>query len=293
MKKEKKELDEEILEELLGGKAKEYSAENEETGFFGEEDFLTEDESEHELEFENSEKKTEQGDYDFSEHGKIFTAPKAAVEEFAAAVGRKPEEVIRIYENGCRYEKVIEELEEAKKDSESFEKLAAMRGLSKERMKAEIFGAIEKARLEAIIEKLMAENPGMNRETAGELAKFRLGAEKPKAAEKKKENAAEKIEAMLREMDIFSARHKNDGIQSLDNGVIEEWEKDIPLEKAFENYRFMKEKEKLLLQMEQMKQEKEKLERKEYLKKHSPGSATSASGTTVTDAFIEGLFKEY
>ncbi len=289
----KKEIDEEILEQLLGEKARESAEGTEDTALFGEGDFERENEFEHGLKFENSEKENEHGDYDFSEHGKIFSAPKAAVEEFAAAVGRKPEEVIRIYENGCRFEKVMKELEEAKKDSESFEKLAAMRGISKEKMKAEIFGAIEKARLEAIIEKLMAENPGMNKETAGELAKFRLGEEKPKAAEKKKENAAEKIEAMLREMDIFAAKHKNEGIQSLDNGVIEEWEKGIPLEKAFENFRFAKERERLLAEMEQMKLEKEKLERAEYLKKHSPKSAVSASGTTVIDAFVEGLFREY
>lgn len=288
----KKEIEKEILAELLGGMPMEKGAEIEDSALFGEGNLEREEEFEHRLEFENPAGENEHGDYDFLEHGKKFFAPKAVIESFAAATGRKPEEIIRIYENGCRFEKVLKELEEAKKDSEIFEKLAEMRGLSKEEMKAEIFGALEKAKLDGIIEKLMAENPGMNSETAGELAKFRLEAEKPKKAEKR-ENRTEKIEAMLREMEVFSARHRGEGIESLENSVIEEWEKGNSLEKAFENFRFGKEKERLLAEMEQMKLEKEKLERKEYLKKHSPGSAVSASGNTVIDAFVEGLFREY
>ena len=184
----KKEIEKEILEQLLGGMPVEKAAEIEDSALFGEGNL----EFEHRLEFENSAERNEHGDYDFFEHGKAFSAPKEIIEEFAAAMGRKPEEIIRIYENGCRFEKIMRELEEAKRDSEVFEKLAEMRGLSKEEMKAEIFGALEKAKLDDIIEKLMAENPGMNYETAGELAKFRLGANKPKNAEKK-ESRAEKI----------------------------------------------------------------------------------------------------
>lgn len=289
----KKEIEEEILEALLGQKKPKDEHKTEDTELFGKGELEREKDFEHELEFENSEKENEHGSYDYFEHGKAFSAPTKIIEEFAAAMGRTPKEIIKIYENGCRFEKIMEELEETKKDSESFEKLAAIRGISKEAMKAEIFGAIEKAKIESTIEKLMAENPGMNKKTAGELAKFRFEAEKPKAPEKKTETGAEKLEAMLREMEIFSAKHRGEGIESLDNSVIAEWEKGSSLEKAFENFRFAKEKEKLLAEMEQMKLEKEKLERKNYLKKHSPGSATSASGNTVIDAFVEGLFKEY
>ena len=288
----KKEIEKEILAELLGGMPMEKEVEIGETALFSEEDFKHDAEFEHGLLFEDSAEENEHGDFDFVEHGKTFSANRKALEELAKAFCRKPEEIIRIYENGCRFEKVMKELEEAKKDSETFEKLAKMRGISKEEMKAEILGALEKAKLDSIIEKLMAENPGMNSETAGELAKFRLFAERPEKPEKK-ENRAEKIEGMLREMEIFSAKHRGEGIESLDNPVIEEWEKGIPLEKAFANFRFAKEREKLLAEMEQMKLEKEKLERRDYLKKHSPGSAVSASGNTVIDAFVEGLFKEY
>lgn len=287
MEKEKKELEKAVFEKLFDEESLEKAKEKADTEFFGEEDFEEKEGLEHE---EAKEEDPEHGDYLFNEHGMDFSADKKAVEAFAKAVGRRPEEVIRIYENGCRYEKVFEELLEARKDSESFEKLAKMRGLSKEKMKAEIFGAIEKANTEKIVEKLMEENPGMNRETAAELAKFRINAKKPNAKEKE-EDMTEKLEAMLREMEIFASRHRD--IENLDNEVIEEWEKGIPLEKAFLNFYAEAEKKKLIDEIEKMKLEKEKNERKAYMKEHSPGSATSAVGTAVKDAFIEGLFKEY
>ena len=289
MEKEKKELEKAVFEKLFEEKSLEKAEEKADTEFFGEEDFEGKEDLEHE---EAKEENPEHGDYHFNEHGMDFSADKKAVEAFAKAVGRRPEEVIRIYENGCRYEKVFEELLEARKDSESFEKLAKLRGLSKEKMKAEIFGAIEKAKTEKIVEKLMEENPGMNRETAAELAKFRINAKKPEAKEKEEEeDMTEKLEAMLREMEIFASRHRD--IENLDNEVIEEWEKGVPLEKAFLNFYAEAEKKKLVDEIEKMKLEKEKNERKAYMKEHSPGSATSAAGTAVKDAFIEGLFKEY
>ena len=287
MEKEKKELEKAVFEKLFEEKSLEKAEEKADTEFFGEEDFEGKEDLEHE---EAKEENPEHGDYLFNEHGMDFSADKKAVEAFAKAVGRRPEEVIRIYENGCRYEKVFEELLEARKDSESFEKLAKLRGLSKEKMKAEIFGAIEKAKTEKIVEKLMEENPGMNRETAVELAKFRINAKKPEAKEKEAD-MTEKLEAMLREMEIFASRHRD--IENLDNEVIEEWEKGVPLEKAFLNFYAEAEKKKLIDEIEKMKLEKEKNERKAYMKEHSPGSATSAAGTAVKDAFIEGLFKEY
>ena len=287
MEKEKKELEKAVFEKLFEEKSLEKAEEKADTEFFGEEDFEGKEDLEHE---EAKEENPEHGDYLFNEHGMDFSADKKAVEAFAKAVGRRPEEVIRIYENGCRYEKVFEELLEARKDSESFEKLAKLRGLSKEKMKAEIFGAIEKAKTEKIVEKLMEENPGMNRETAVELAKFRINAKKPEAKEKE-EDMTEKLEAMLREMEIFASRHRD--IENLDNEVIEEWEKGVPLEKAFLNFYAEAEKKKLIDEIEKMKLEKEKNERKAYMNEHSPGSATSAAGTAVKDAFIEGLFKEY
>lgn len=287
MEKEKKELEKAVFEKLFEEKSLEKAEEKADTEFFGEEDFEEKEDLEHE---EAKEENPEHGDYLFNEHGMDFSADKKAVEAFAKAVGRRPEEVIRIYENGCRYEKVFEELLEARKDSESFEKLAKLRGLSKEKMKAEIFGAIEKAKTEKIVEKLMEENPGMNRETAVELAKFRINAKKPEAKEKEVD-MTKKLEAMLREMEIFASRHRD--IENLDNEVIEEWEKGVPLEKAFLNFYAEAEKKKLIDEIEKMKLEKEKNERKAYMKEHSPGSATSAAGTAVKDAFIEGLFKEY
>ena len=70
-------------------------------------------------------------------------------------------------------------------DSEIFEKLAEIRGISKDEMKDEILWALEKAVFEKSIGEIMAANPGMNRETAKELALFRLELKKEKKSKKK------------------------------------------------------------------------------------------------------------
>ena len=66
-----------------------------------------------------------------------------------------------------------EKEEKKKEDSEIFEKLAQIRGISKEEMKNEILWALEKAETEKAVQEILEGNPGMNRETAKELAKFR------------------------------------------------------------------------------------------------------------------------
>ena len=224
---------------------------------------------------ENPEEKTEETEKE------VF--PKEAVLEFANAIGKEPEEVFAILEKGSKPE------ENSKNgDSEVFEKLAEIRGISKEEMKNEILWALEKAETEKMVGEILLENPGMNRETAKELALFRKKAKKMKNDEPK-----DKSKEMLFELDEFIAKHSGEAILTLANSVIEEWESGIPLETAFEKYMAVLEKKKLFAELEKMKNEKIKEEQKNYAKEFGPGSANSAAGVLRIDEFAAGLFREY
>ena len=255
-----------FLKELFDDAAVPY--EKEEENFFGEE------------EFENEERVFEQEEAE---------KQKEAFFAFANAIGKEPEEVFEIMKKGSEFDELSEKFLETKGDSEIFEKLAEIRGISKNEMKDEILWALEKATTEKMISEIMEANPGMNRETAKELALFRLQAEKAETGVLEKDSC----EAMLSELEKFAAKHAGEGIEKLSNGVVEEWEGGIPLETAFEKHRLFKENEKLLSEIEKLKQEQERETRKIYAREHSTGSATSAAGNVEKDEFVAGLFKEY
>ena len=268
----KKEKDEDVfVKELIGENLpeKEEVLEN----FFGEEPEHGEEPFEHEG--DNNEHKNE--------------ALEKAVFELSKVLGKKPGEVLEILKKGEEFEKRSKEFEKARGDSEIFEKLAEMRGISGEEMKEEILWALEKATMEKAVNEIMAANPGMNRETARELASFRLEVKK---AEKEKPEA-DRNEAMLSELEKFLAKHSGEGIEKLPNETIEEWEGGIPLETAFEKNRLFNENAKLFAEIEKMKNEKIKEAQKIYAREHAPGSGTSAAGVSGLDEFVEGLFKEY
>lgn len=210
-------------------------------------------------------------------------------EEFPEHEDENDEHAENSEERGKELEKLRRELIKAEKDSEVLEKLAEIRGISKEEMRDEILWAIGKAAEEKMVFEIMAENPGMNRETARELARFRLEVKK---AEK---NIPEKSagEAMLLELEKFLSAHSGEGIKSLDNEIVSEWEGGIPLETAFEKFRLSAENARLLLELEELQKEKEAQALKNYAREHSPGSARSAAGIPGFDEFVEGLFKEY
>ena len=212
-----------------------------------------------------------------------------ALFDFAKALGKEPKEIEKILKKGEEFDELSEKFGKAKGDSEIFEKLAEIRGISKEEMKNEILWALEKAVFEKAVLEIIEANPGMNRKTAEELANFRL--EVKKAKQKEPEEKAS--EAMLLELENFLSKHSDEGIEKLSGGVIEDWEGGIPLETAFEKFRLFKEKEELLAEVLKLKNEKEKEARRIYAKEHSTGSATSAAGITGTDEFVAGLFKEY
>jgi len=197
--------------------------------------------------------------------------------------------VSELLEEAENKEKEKTENEEKKDEySEIFEKLAKIRGISKEEMKNEILWALEKAETEKAVREILFGNPGMNRETAKELAKFRKEAKKPKE-EKKEDKSREK----LLELDEFILKHSEEALRTLANSVIDEWEGGIPLETAFEKYRAVEEKKKLSEEVEKLLNEKEKEEQKKHAKEFGPGSAVSAAGIFGIDEFSVGLFKEY
>ncbi len=237
-------------------------------------------------EFEHGEEPFEHEEKDEHEENLAY---EEALFSFAKAVGKKPEEISEIMRKGNEFDELSEKFGETKGDSEIFEKLAEIRGISKEEMKNEILWALEKATVEKMAGEIMAENPGMNRETARELANFRLEMNKAKDIVPEEEAS----EAMLLELENFLAKHSGEGIEKLSGNVVEEWEGGIPLETAFEKYRLFKENEELLEEIEKLKNEKMKEAQKIYAKEHSTGSATSAAGIFGADEFAAGLFKEY
>ena len=229
----------------------------------------------------------------FVESGRKFSAPKEAVEAFAKAVGRSSESLIDVYQKGCNYDKLKAQLAEAKKDSEIFEKFGAFRGISVQQAKEELLANVERIPIINIAKEILRENPGMKKETAEELARFRIDQQKPKAeAENIEEEGSFEEEGRLREIDIFEANHPEVG--KLNNAVIEAWEKTgIPLEAAFEAFNARKEAKTLREENERLRKEIKQRDQKSYAIGHSAGSATSAAGKVETDEFVAGLFKEY
>ena len=206
---------------------------------------------------------------------------------FAKAMKKAPEEIEEALKKGSEFDEVFKKLEAAQEDSKIFEKLAEIRGISKEEMRSEILWALEKATFEKLCGEIMEENPGMNRKTAEELANFRLEVKKSG----KKPEIKDKTAEMLLELEKFIGAHS--GVEKLENKIIEEWEGGIPLETAFEKQRLLGENKSLFEELEKLKNEKEKEARRNYAKEHSPGSATSIYGNVAFDEFVEGLFKEY
>lgn len=235
------------------------------------------------------EKKSEHGGENPVHGNEHENDPKLkAVLEFARAIGEEPEEIAEVFIKGMEYDELEKKLCKAKEDGAVFEKLAVLRGISPEEMKNEIIWALEKATVEKTVQEILAENPGMNRETARELANFRLEMNRSKD-----ENEDDKSEKMLMELEKFLAAHSEENIINLDNGVVEEWESGIPLETAFEKFCLLKEKKEICEELEKMKAEFIKEAQKKYAREFGPGSATSAAGITGPDEFAEGLFKEY
>lgn len=228
----------------------------------------------------------------FKEAGKEFSAPREAVEAFAKAVGRDAASLIDIYQKGCNFDKLNGKLNDAMKDSEAFEKLAAARNLDKNALRAELMATLERTEFDGVVAQIRKESPGIGEETARELARFRIEQAKPKEEPAKEEQNSEEHKARLREVEIFQAKHPDLG--SLPNEVIELWEKSgISLEKAFEGFQAKTRVAELEKKIAEMETKQKKDDQKLYAKEHSPGSATSAAGVTEKDPFLEAFGKDY
>ncbi len=219
------------------------------------------------------------------EHGALST--EEAFEQLAKALGKNPEEVNEIWGRGSD-EALTEKLKNAEKDNSLFEELAALRGISKEEIKEEMLWALKKANEERLVAEILEENPEIPKETALELAKLRLGAQKEKE-EPEKEDFGKKLE----ELDEFIITHRGEAVEALAGEVLDAWEKGIPLEEAYKKFELLKQNETLAKEMEVMKQAKLLEEQKLYAKNHTPGSASTAADTLGLDEFAAGLFREY
>ena len=286
MNKEKKEklLADEFAAGLLKSEVPEKSEEVLDSELFGKELF--------EKNAPEEEKEPPDG-ADIFDCGKGIRIPEEAVAAFAKAAGKSVGEVIEIYQKGCCFDELARRCKAAEKDSDAFEKIAGIRGIEKEELKEEILSVIEKARFEKAVALIEEENPGIAKEVAEELAKFRLG-EKGNEPQKNERHEKEKrLVEKIRELDLFAEKHSPEGVKTLDRSIVDEWEKGLPLEKAFYNYLLISENKKLLEEIENMKKGRAIEDQKVYAKAHSPGSVSSPAGNAKLDEFIEGLFKEY
>lgn len=239
------------------------------------------------------EKKEEPIGIDILDCGKNIRISEEAAAAFAKAAGKSVGEVIEIYQKGCCFDELMKRYKNSAKDSEAFNKIAAIRGIGKDELKNEILGVIEKAQFEKAVAQIEEENPGISKETAAELAAFRLEKRKPEAEKGETAEKEKRIAEKIREIDSFTEKHSAEGIKALDRSVVEEWEKGIPLEKAFYNFMLMQKNKKLLEEIENMKREKMMDDQKTYARAHSAGSVSSSAKNLKPDEFIEGLFKEY
>lgn len=286
MKKERKEnpAADEFISELLGRK-EEKAEEIGDGELFGKGNL-----------FDEPEEKTEQEEIfgkDILDFGREICVPKEAVLAFAKAMGKDAGEIIEIYQKGSCFDELMRRFNIAKKDTEVFEKIAGIRGIGKEEIKEEILGVLKKARFEKAVAEIEEANPGIDREIAEELAKFRIEAKKPRKDEKEKNEEEKKIRERLKEIDRFMAKHSSEGVETLDNSVIDEWENGVPLEKAFCSFMLIQENKRLLEEIEKMKQGKTMDDQRSYAREHSVGSVYSPVGNEKIDEFIEGLFREY
>ena len=289
--------DEEFLSGLFDG---ETFGEEEEKDLFADDEPKEEakTEAQEEKEAESEEKPEEAAsvpeELSFVEHGKTFSVPKEAAESLATALGISSAQLIDIYQKGCAFDTQKAKLEAAQNDTAVIEALAGMRGMKADDLRAEINSQIAKIPLDKALEQVKAEHPGIPESAAAELAKLRVEAGKPKAEEpKQQEKNTEEDAARLREVDMFIARHRAEGIDTLPNEVIEAWKKtNISLEEAFGNFKLKTRNEELEKEIAALKKEKAKDDQKEYAKEHSSGSSSSAAGK-FRDEFVEGLFAEY
>ena len=238
----------------------------------------------------------------FVEHGKTYSVEKEALEKVAAGAGRKLDEFIDLYQKGCGFDALQARYAEAAKDSEIIDKVAKARGIDPAEARRELVYAADTLPIDNLAAEIMERNPDILESEARRWAQAeienRRAKEREAQAEKQKEaengeeaKAAKEREAKLREIEAFEIAHPEiKAGDELPEEVIKAFESGKSLEDAWNSFQKEKELAALKEEIEKLKAENAKAEKRRYGTEHSAGSAASGAGAAPKDPFIEGLF---
>ena len=238
----------------------------------------------------------------FVEHGKTYSVEKEALEKVAAGAGRKLDEFIELYQKGCGFDALQARYAEAAKDSEIINKVAKARGIDPAEARRELVYAADTLPIDNLAAEIMERNPDILESEARRWAQAeienRRAKEREAEAEKQKEaengeeaRSAKEREAKLREIEAFEIAHPEiKAGDELPAEVIKAFESGKSLEDAWNSFQKEKELAALKEEIEKLKAENAKAEKRIYGTEHSAGSAASGAGAAPKDPFIEGLF---
>lgn len=238
----------------------------------------------------------------FVEHGKTYSVEKEALEKVAAGAGRKLDEFIDLYQKGCGFDALQARYAEAAKDSEIINKVAKARGIDPAEARRELVYAADTLPIDNLAAEIMERNPDILESEARRWAQAeienRRAKEREAEAEKQKEaengeeaRSAKEREAKLREIEAFEIAHPEiKAGDELPAEVIKAFESGKSLEDAWNSFQKEKELAALKEEIEKLKAENAKAEKRIYGTEHSAGSAASGAGAAPKDPFIEGLF---
>ena len=238
----------------------------------------------------------------FVEHGKTYSVEKEALEKVAAGAGRRLDEFIDLYQKGCGFDALQARYAEAAKDSEIIDKVAKARGIDPAEARRELVYAADTLPIDNLAAEIMERNPDILESEARRWAQAeienRRAKEREAEAEKQKEaengeeaKAAKEREAKLREIEAFEIAHPEiKAGDELPEEVVKAFESGKSLEDAWNSFQKEKELAALKEEIEKLKAENAKAEKRRYGTEHSAGSAASGAGAAPKDPFIEGLF---
>ena len=215
----------------------------------------------------------------FVEHGQKYFVNRKALSAFAEAVGKKPEEVIDLYQKGCGFDGVSQRLSAAKEDSDLIGACARFAGLTENAVRERLAEILDKAPVERRRKEILERNPGLSEEDAERFAKAEVREESAKR---------EKISGKIREIDAFMESHP--GVTAVPEEVKTAFENGTPLRDAYENWALRQQVDALRQELFEAKTGKTKADQADYAHTHAAGSAQSAVGTEGRDLFLEGLF---
>lgn len=223
------------------------------------------------------------GSIGFVEHGQKYFVEKDVLTRFAKAVGKKPEEVIDLYQKGCGFEGLRSRLETAQKDSELIESYIRSRGISAEKAREELSEVCRRLPLRQKAAELQSRTPGLSDEDALRFAE--LEADRTGRENREQDRF---FEGKVQEIGAFQKAHPE--LSALPNDVIAAFDAGVPLEEAYRSWTLGQQVETLRQELFEAKIGKAKAEQLGYARTHSAGSAENASGTVPKDPFLEGLF---